>query len=38
MTSVRFTGVFDDDTQSEPEGHHVLASHADLPAALGLSD
>ena len=36
MTSIRFTGVFDDDTQLEPEGHHVLASHADLPGALGL--
>jgi putative hydrolase of the HAD superfamily len=36
MTSVRFTGVFDDDTQPEPEGHLVLASHIDLPGALGL--
>jgi putative hydrolase of the HAD superfamily len=36
MTAVRFTGVYDDDSQPEPEGHHVLASHADLAAALGL--
>jgi putative hydrolase of the HAD superfamily len=36
MTAVRFTGVFDDDTQVEPEGHLVLASHADLPGALGV--
>lgn len=37
MTAVRFTGVFDDDSQPEPEGHHVLASHADLAPALGLA-
>jgi hypothetical protein len=37
MTAVRFTGVFDDDSQAEPEGHHVLASHADLAPALGLA-
>jgi FMN phosphatase YigB (HAD superfamily) len=36
MTAVRYTGVFDDDTQPEPEGHHVIGDHADLPAALGV--
>jgi putative hydrolase of the HAD superfamily len=36
MTSVRFTGVFDDDSQQEPEAHLVVASHAELPGALGL--
>ena len=37
MTAVRFTGIFDDDSQPEPEGHHVLASHADLAMALDLA-
>jgi putative hydrolase of the HAD superfamily len=37
MTAVRFTGIFDDDTQPDPEGHHVLASHAELAPALGLA-
>jgi putative hydrolase of the HAD superfamily len=36
MTAVRYTGVFDDDSQPEPEGHHVVADHRDLPAALGM--
>ena len=36
MTAIRYTGVFDDDTQPEPEGHHVIADHADLPRVLGL--
>ncbi|MCU1449954.1 MAG: hypothetical protein JWP02_2124 [Acidimicrobiales bacterium] len=36
MVAVRYTGVFDDDTQPEPEGHHVISSWVDLPAALGL--
>jgi putative hydrolase of the HAD superfamily len=36
MTAVRYTGVFDDDSQPEPEGHHVVADHADLPAVLGV--
>ena len=35
MTSVRYTGVFDDDTAAEPEADIVVAAHADLPAALG---
>jgi FMN phosphatase YigB (HAD superfamily) len=37
MTAVRYTGVFDDDTQPEPEGHHVVGDHADLPGALGVT-
>ena len=36
MTAVRYTGVFDDRSQPEPEGHHVVADHAELAAALGL--
>jgi putative hydrolase of the HAD superfamily len=36
MTAVRYTGVFDDDSQPEPEAHHVLADHRDLPRALAL--
>ena len=31
------TGVFDDDSQPEPEAHHVVASHAELPAVLGFA-
>ncbi len=34
MTAVRYTGVNDDDSQPEPEAHHVVADHADLPALL----
>ena len=34
MTAVRYTGIFDDDSQPEPEAHHVVADHADLPALL----
>jgi putative hydrolase of the HAD superfamily len=30
MTAVRYTGISDDTSQSTPEGHHVLTSHADL--------
>lgn len=33
MTAVRYTGVADDPTEG-PEGHHVLADHADLPGLL----
>ncbi len=36
MTAVRYTGVHDDDSQSEPEAHHVVADHADLPGVLGV--
>ena len=35
MTAVRYTGVFDDDSQDEPEATHVVASHTDLPEVLG---
>lgn len=36
MTAVRYTGVFDDDSQTEPEGHFVIADHLDLPKVLGI--
>ena len=36
MTSVRYMGVFDDETQPEPEADHVIAHHDALPVALGL--
>ena len=36
MTSIRYTGVFDDDSQPEPEGHFVIADHRDLPGLIGL--
>ena len=36
ITAVRYTGVFDDDTQPEPEGDHVIDDHRKLPAVLGL--
>lgn len=36
MTAIRYTGIHDDDSQPEPEGHHVIADHADLPAVLGV--
>ena len=36
MTAVRYAGVFDDDSAEEPEAHHVIRAHADLPAALGV--
>jgi putative hydrolase of the HAD superfamily len=34
MTAVRYTGISDDTTQLSPEGHHVVADHADLPALV----
>jgi FMN phosphatase YigB (HAD superfamily) len=34
MVAVRYTGVFDDQTQPSPEGHFVVASHASLPEVL----
>jgi len=34
MVAVRYTGISDDDTQPEPEGDIVIASHAELPQAL----
>jgi putative hydrolase of the HAD superfamily len=35
MVAVRYTGVFDDDTIPEPEGHHVVGDLRELPAVLG---
>jgi putative hydrolase of the HAD superfamily len=37
MTAVRYTGVFDDDSAPTPEGDHVVADHARLPAVLDLA-
>ena len=38
MVTVRYTGVFDDPgTDGDPEAAHVVADHAALPAALGVS-
>lgn len=37
MVAVRYTGFHDDDSAPAPEGHHVVASHADLLPALGLA-
>src|SRR5436309_9875620 len=37
MTSVRYVGVFDDETQPEPEADHVVGHHDELPKALGIS-
>ena len=34
MTAVRYTGISDDRTQPSPEGHHVIADHADLAPLL----
>jgi hypothetical protein len=34
MTAVRYTGVFDDDSQPEPEGHHVVDHHRRLVDVL----
>ena len=36
MTAVRYTGAFDDDSQPDPEGHHVVGAHAELPGVLGI--
>lgn len=37
MTAVRYTGVFDDDSQPEPEGHFVNDDHRRLPALLKIA-
>ena len=34
ITAVRYTGVFDDDSQPEPEADHVVDDHRKLPEAL----
>jgi hypothetical protein len=31
---VRYTGIFDDDTQPDPEGDHVIDDHRKLPEVL----
>lgn len=36
MVAVRYTGVSDDDSEGEPEGDHVIASHAELLTVLGV--
>jgi FMN phosphatase YigB (HAD superfamily) len=36
MTSVRYTGVADDDSATEPEGDYILSDLRDLPGLLGL--
>ena len=37
MVAVRYTGISDDDSQPEPEAHHVVADYAELPAVLGFA-
>ena len=37
MIAVRYTGVNDDTSQPEPEGHHVIAHHSELPQVLGVA-
>jgi putative hydrolase of the HAD superfamily len=36
MVAVRYTGINDDDSQKEPEGHHVVSHHCELPGVLGI--
>ena len=36
MTPVRYTGIYDDDSQPEPEAAHVVSDHADLPGVLDI--
>jgi hypothetical protein len=36
MVAVRYTGISDDDTQPEPEGHHVISHHSQLAGVLGI--
>ena len=35
MTAVRYAGVFDDDSPDQPEAHHVVKDHRDVPGVLG---
>src|SRR5581483_4930443 len=37
MIAVRYIGVSDDQSTTDPEGDHVVAAHADLPAVLGIT-
>ena len=34
MTAIRYTGISDDTSQTEPEGDHVVSDYADLPPLL----
>ena len=34
MLAIRYTGISDDTTTASPEGHHVVADHADVPGIL----
>jgi FMN phosphatase YigB (HAD superfamily) len=36
MVAVRYRGISDDDTQPEPEGHHVVDHHREVPVVLGV--
>jgi FMN phosphatase YigB (HAD superfamily) len=36
MIAVRYTGLYDDREEGLSEAHHVLASHDELPRALGV--
>jgi putative hydrolase of the HAD superfamily len=36
-TAIRYTGAFDDAESDGAEATHVVASHLDLPAVLGLA-
>jgi FMN phosphatase YigB (HAD superfamily) len=36
MTAVRYTGIVDDQSQPEPEAHHVVGHHRDLPGVIGM--
>jgi FMN phosphatase YigB (HAD superfamily) len=36
MTTVRFTGINDDDSQPEPEADHVVDDNGRLPIVLGI--
>jgi putative hydrolase of the HAD superfamily len=37
VLALRYTGVTDDDPAHGPEGDHVVADHAELPALLGVA-
>jgi FMN phosphatase YigB (HAD superfamily) len=37
MVSVRYTGIADDDSQPEPEAHHVVDHLGCVPAVLGVA-
>ncbi|MGH9152191.1 MAG: HAD family hydrolase [Acidimicrobiales bacterium] len=37
MVAVRYTGIEDDDSQAQPEAHHVVDHHDRLPTVLGIA-